>query len=115
MWPCPELYYTWKNKIQSGPEYHLTAGRKILDLSSVDRDFHLGLVQPLFTQDFLKYEHQGLTGFHAEFIDKNYDVSLSVLPLYFPSQGPSVREENGEIITSNRWVRKPPRGICYQW
>jgi hypothetical protein len=88
-------------------------GRKILDASEMDQHFNLGLINSYFTQDYMTYQNQGLTGFHQEFNATNWGLNVSVLPFYFPNQGPVIKEVNGQIIGSNRWVNKPPTRFAF--
>ncbi len=111
----PELYYqhfstdTVSQKITN----KYTLGRQILDASHLDQKFNLGLVNPYYTQDFISYQSQGLIGFHQEISSENWAFNISLLPLYLPNQGPTVKEVDGKIQGSNRWVKKPPTKLAF--
>ena len=84
------------------------AGRKIQNFSFLDRNENLGLYNSNFTNDFINYRQQGLTGVHAQAQSGLFGVYAGYYPWYFPSQGPQVYEQNGEIRSSNRWAQRPP-------
>lgn len=110
----PEAYFQYaidneKKSIQQ--KYSL--GRKIVDVSQIDQKFNLGLTNSFFTQDYVHYQNQGLVGLHQELSTQNFGFSISALPIYLPNQGPSIKETNGKIIGSNRWVKKPPEKFAF--
>lgn len=110
----PEAYieYDIDNDTKS-IEQKYSLGRKIVDVSQIDQKFNLGLTNSFFTQDYIHYQNQGLVGFHQELSTQNFGFSVSALPIYLPNQGPSIKETNGKIIGSNRWVKKPPEKFAF--
>jgi hypothetical protein len=118
----PELYYQYKiSEVSSDlkkqtsyqPQQSYALGRKIVTSSQLDQVFNLGLMNPELTQDFITYQQQGLTGFHQDIDAKMWGIQLGILPVYLPNQGPSVKELNGKIESSNRWVKKPPTQFAF--
>ncbi len=115
----PELYYQviQPDNSSKNPNLHVNQtyiiGRKIIESSRIDQMFNLGLMNPTLTQDFITYQQQGLTGFHQGIDSKMWGIQLGFLPLYLPNQGPSVKEINGKIEGSNRWVKKPPAQFAF--
>jgi hypothetical protein len=89
-------------------DLELTLGRKVMAFSELDEYFNLGLYQPYLTQDFLRFDRQGLPGLSGRWQGANWSLRAGWQMLYAPNQTPVVREVDGEIITANRWVRRPP-------
>lgn len=108
----PELFLGLSLAESNSPNNSLVAGRKIQAFSALDRNENLGFFNGYFTNDFINFREQGLTGIHAEGRTATrigpLGLYVGFLPLYFPHQGPQVYEQNGEIKTSNRWAQKPP-------
>ncbi len=94
------------------PANSIVLGRKIHSLSALDQNENFGFFNSYFTNDFINFREQGLTGLHAEGRALTQFGPLGFyagyLPLYFPNQGPQVYEQDGEIKSSNRWAQKPP-------
>ncbi len=100
----PELYIA--NSSQNA--FQWTLGRKVASGSEIDQRFNLGLINPVLTQDYIHYESQGLTGLSAVYTASYFKLGFGFMGLYVPNQGPMVEEDNGQIITANRWAKKPP-------
>jgi hypothetical protein len=110
----PEAYFQFAiDNDQKSIQQSYSVGRKIVDVSQIDQNFNLGLTNSFFTQDYVHYRNQGLVGFHQDLSTQNFGFSLSALPIYLPNQGPSIKETNGKIIGSNRWVKKPPEKFAF--
>jgi hypothetical protein len=100
----PELYVG----LQDSPSKFISLGRQIHTASFVDSYYHLGLYNSYFTNDLINFTEQGLTGLHLQIANQFFGLRVGVHPLYFPNQGPQVREENGSLVSSNRWAPRPP-------
>lgn len=112
---APEAYYQYTNTDSFAGEFSqsFSVGRKVLETSQIDRTFNLGLTNSFFTQDFIKFQDQGLVGFHQQTDARSWGFNLSLLPIYLPNQGPAIKESNGKILGSNRWVKKPPSQFAF--
>lgn len=96
--------------VQTGnSKNYLAVGRKVQMASALDQQYNLGLYNSFFTNDYLRYEEQGLTGLQIQTQISKVGFRLGWHPIYLPNQGPQVREENGEIVSSNRWAQRPPK------
>lgn len=100
----PELYYqfvTNQKKVKFG------VGRIKDNWSILDSHWNIGIWQPRVCWDAVNPEELGLTGlFFAAGNNKIRSVFM-VSGLFFPDQQASYKEENGRIISSNRWFRAP--------
>lgn len=88
-------------------------GRKIQNLSYLDQQQNLGIVNPYFSNDGVEFRQQGLVGLHAGAQIDNVGFYAGYYPLYIPNQGPQVYADNGEIKTVNRWAKKPPKQFLF--
>lgn len=86
---------------------HVHVGRKVMDWSEMDTWWNLGLWQPNYALDLLRPETQGLVGVFFEYEMANSKLVFYGSPLFIPSIGPDVREENGNLVSDSRWYRKP--------
>ena len=110
----PQLYYQHSLKLADHKESDtFSYGRKIIDVSRLDSTFNLGLINVLFTQDFLSFQSQGLTGFFNEYQSRLLGLEVGLLPIYLPNQEPSVKDVDGRLVSSNRWVKKPPSQFAF--
>jgi hypothetical protein len=110
----PELYFQYSIPNSENTIFHTySIGRKKMDASQSDQKFNLGLTNSFFTQDYIHYEHQGLVGLHQDLSTRNFGFSLSALPIYLPNQGPTIKESNGKVFGSNRWIKKPPEKFAF--
>jgi hypothetical protein len=101
---APEVYVGFGSKNKS----YFAVGRFISDSSFIDQYYNIGLFNSYFTNDFIEYKEQGLTGLHLQIFNQYYGARVSWTPYFFPNQGPQVHEENGHLISSNRWAQRPP-------
>lgn len=90
--------------------YRVYLGRKKNLWSEMDDQWDLGLWQPYFEQDALRPEKQGLTGL---FLDLNsqpqWGFLAMVTPIFVPTLGPDIREEEGALVADSRWYHAPSR------
>lgn len=105
-----EIYYNDKVNEHSV----LYAGRKLLNWSSLDTIWNLGVFQPQFKWNPLLPENQGLTGL---FWNSNYSglgLTLFASPLYIPDQGASYELKEGQFQSVNPWFSAPPQNVKFQ-
>lgn len=107
-----ELYVTPRTQAFTG-NFSATLGRKKIPWSGIDRSWSLGLWQPYFEIDALRLEQQGLTGAFFDFDQTNFQLVGFATPVFIPNLGPTIREENGQIITKNRWSQTYPREVRF--
>lgn len=101
---APEVYIGVGQKEAS----FAAAGRMKKNYNFLDSYYNLGLYNSYFTNDFIAYKEQGLSGIHLQFYDRFWGVYAGWHPLYLPNQEPQVREESGTLVSSNRWAQRPP-------
>ncbi|MBC7370686.1 MAG: transposase [Bdellovibrionaceae bacterium] len=87
--------------------YRFYAGRKLNDWSAMDREWNMGVWQPYFEIDALRPEPQGLSGIFFDVNRDDYQVLAFATPLFIPTMGPGIREENGALVSDSRWYRSP--------
>ena len=97
-----ELYTSLKT---SG--YRVYVGRKLNGWSAMDREWNMGVWQPYFEIDALRPEPQGLSGLFFDVSRDNYQFMAFATPLFIPTMGPAIREENGSLVSDSRWYRSP--------
>ena len=101
---APEIYMGVGQKDAS----FAAAGRMKKNYNFLDSYYSLGLYNSYFTNDFIGYKEQGLTGVHLQAYDGFWGVYAGWHPLYLPNQEPQVHEEHGNLVSSNRWAQRPP-------
>lgn len=89
------------------PASSLTVGRKKSFWSAMDERWQLGMYQPQFAIDALRPEEQGLTGAFLDFKGSNFEFVGFATPIFIPTMGPEIREENGSLVSDSRWYRQP--------
>lgn len=97
-----EVYYQ-----KSSPVSSWTIGRKIEFWSQVDSDWNLGLWEPKFNIDLLRPKNQGLTGIFYNTTADDIEVLAYVTPIFIPTMGPEIREQDGTLVSDSRWYRAP--------
>jgi hypothetical protein len=102
----PEAYAGYGTK-----NLNVTLGRKIENYSFADQYFNFGLIQPYFTNDFLNYRTNGLTGLAFHHHQGSFGFNIAYDPAYLPNQGPQVKIEDGHVATTNRWATVPPQQV----
>lgn len=101
----PEGYISYGDKFTS-----FNLGRKIENLSQADTNFNLGLMQGFTTNDFINFTQNGLVTLSAHYnTGSNTGFYVGYSPMFIPNQGPSVKAEDGKIVSSNRWATSPPK------
>lgn len=101
---APEIFVGLGDQARS----FVATGRLKKNYSFVDSYYNLGLYNSYFTNDFIGYKEQGLTGIHAQAYNGIVGGFVGWHPLYLPNQEPQVQEENGNLVSSNRWAQRPP-------
>jgi hypothetical protein len=102
---APEIYMGVGSKKDSS---FVAAGRMKKNYNFLDSYYNLGLYNSYFTNDFISYKEQGLTGLHLQAFSGFFGIYAGWHPLYLPNQEPQVREEGGSLVSSNRWAQRPP-------
>ncbi|MBC7742499.1 MAG: hypothetical protein H7061_09890 [Bdellovibrionaceae bacterium] len=87
---------------------YLAIGIKKQKLNFLDEYYHFGLYQSFLTTDFISYHDQGFAGLQAQVRAEFLGVRIGWQPYFFPNQTPQVREENGSLVSGNRWAKRPP-------
>lgn len=108
---APELYYQF---VAIPKQVKFGLGRIRQDWSLLDSHWNLGLWQPLVRWDAARPVEQGLTGFFFEANQSYFRSVLMVSNVFLPDQQASYSEENGHIVSSNRWFRAPTREALLQ-
>jgi hypothetical protein len=99
-----ELYAQWK----LSPAHRMTLGRRYMSWAKWDEIWDLGLWQPLGQWDPLRPFNQGLTGlFWDSAMGSTWSLTVFVSPIFVPTMGPPIAEENGSLSSASRWYRSP--------
>lgn len=85
----------------------LSLGRRLEKWSLLDRNWDLGLWEPLNRFDALRPIDQGLTGAFIEAGTGKLKLVLFASPVYIPEQGGNFSLQNGKFHTSNPWFVEP--------
>jgi len=93
--------------------FRVYVGRKLNSWSQMDRDWNLGIWQPYYQIDALRPEEQGLTGLFLDVNRENFQLLGFVTPIFIPSMGPDIREDNGALVSDSRWYRSPSREVDF--
>lgn len=105
-----QSYYSVQELYVSTPmtyRSHVSLGRKKYDWTEIDRVWALGVWQPRYAIDALRPEDQGLTGLFVDHKGDGYQVVGFASPIFIPTIGPDIREEDGQLQSDNRWFRPP--------
>ncbi len=86
-------------------------GRKLNFWSEADKNWQLGLWQPLFNLDALRLQDQGLTGAFLELGNRNWNFLVFGSPLFIPTMGPNIQEEDGSLVADSRWYNQPSNTV----
>ncbi len=103
--PVPEAYLA----VGSEKENFAAVGIKSQSYSFIDRYYNLGMYQSYYTNDFINYKEQGFTGLQVQLRSGLLGFKGGYQPIFLKNQGPSVYEKDGQLVTSNRWARRPPK------
>lgn len=85
----------------------LSLGRRLETWSTLDRNWDLGLWEPLNRFDALRPIDQGLTGAFFEAGTGNVKMVVFASPIFIPEQSGSFSLQNGKFVTSNPWFVEP--------
>lgn len=88
--------------------FSLGVGRKLEYWNQADRDWNLGLWEPLFQHDGLRVRQQGLTGLFFGMETPKVQVLAFFSPLFVPTMTPDIAEKDGAIVSESRWFRSLP-------
>ncbi len=111
---APELYYSNGSRLKDYPaDVEYTIGRRQTVQNKLDDVFNLGLVNPYFSQDFINYTAQGLTGLHLKTSLDYFTVGANFYPIFIPNQGPAHLEKKGKLVGVNRWAQSAPKSFVY--
>lgn len=97
--------YTSKNWGTSS----ITVGRRILNWSEADKNWDLGLWQPLYKLDSLRPSRQGLTGLFYDFKKSDIQFRAFLTPIFIPTMQPEIKEKEGALVSNNRWFQSPSK------
>lgn len=93
------------------PNNILSVGRKLSFWSETDKNWQLGLWQSLFELDALRLQDQGLTGLHYELSNQNWNLLFFGSPIFIPTMGPNIQEEDGSLVADSRWYSQPSNSV----
>jgi hypothetical protein len=99
----------YSNYTMAGGDAQISVGRKIEFWSQVDSDWQLGLWEPKFNLDSLRPVNQGLTGIFYKQRIGDSELLLFGTPLFIPTMGPEIREQDGALVADSRWYQMPSR------
>lgn len=91
---------------QAGEHFSGTFGRHRLRWSELDARWQLGLWQPKYAIDALRPEAQGLTGLFLNYSQGDFELVGFATPMFIPTMGPDIREEEGSLKSDSRWYRQ---------
>ncbi len=81
--------------------HQVTVGRRDYDWSKFDKEWELGAVSPRFIWDPTRPQSVGMTGIFHSYESKHWRVLSHASPLSIPERGYPVRNENGNLSSSN--------------
>lgn len=82
-------------------------GRKKFLWSELDSLWQLGVWQPHVALDALRPEEESLAGVFYNYQGRDFEVVGVASPLFVPTMGPEIREEDGSLKSDSRWYRPP--------
>lgn len=85
----------------------LSVGRKLEMWSLLDRNWGLGLAEPLNRFDMIRPIDQGLTGAFVEGGGKNFKFVAFASGVFIPEQGPTYSLQNGRLKSVSPWFVEP--------
>ena len=83
-------------------------GRAKDSWSLADREWKLGVVEPVMRSRPLDPQTQGLIGLFLEADFSGFRGVLFASPIFLPEQGPSYEITNGQIVSQDPWFQRPP-------
>ncbi len=96
-----------ESEVKSEPRARLSVGRRLETWSVLDRNWDLGLWEPLNRFDALRPIDQGLTGAFIEGGTGRVKVVVFASPVFIPEQNGSFTVQNGKFHTSSPWFVEP--------
>lgn len=107
-----EFYYFRLSEAYVSPQYtkefSIVLGRKILSPLSLEEQWQLGLVEPVFKWNPLRPERQGLVAIGSRWESERWQFQAAFLPLFIPDQGANYKIDDGQFTQTNPWFRAPP-------
>lgn len=88
-------------------------GRSMEGWHSLDTDWRLGVLEPIFSFDPINRSRQGLTGFFYNFQADNIKLKVFASPFFVPNQGASLRVDGGAIVSASPWFQVPPSTVQF--
>lgn len=88
-----------------------SVGRKKYDWNELDQYWQTSLWQPQYSIDALRPEAQGLTGLFFDMDTEKLQVLGFYTPVFIPTVGAEIREENGGLVSDSRWYKAPSQTI----
>ncbi len=101
---APQFYVGFGDQKQS----FMAVGRLKKNFNFLDSFYNLGLYNSYFSNDFIDYKEQGLTGLHFQLSNGFVGAYVGIDPYFLPNQEPQVHEDAGTLVSSNRWAQRPP-------
>ena len=101
------VYELYAARIFNNGKSQVSLGRKREHWNQTDSDFNLGLWQPNWAIDSLRTEEQGLSGIFLKTKIGPFQFLALASPLFVPTMGPALQEDDGKLEPLNRWVRSP--------
>lgn len=104
----PEAYY--ESQV-SFVDYSL--GRKRSVTNKLDDIFHLGILNPYFSMDYINYVPEGQVGLHTNIGNETLKLGVNYYPIFIPNQSPMIKEKDGRLISPTPWGPRPPESFVY--
>ncbi|MGE0632048.1 MAG: hypothetical protein AB7O96_06550, partial [Pseudobdellovibrionaceae bacterium] len=91
----------------------ISAGRKKLAPSTLEKNWNLGVVEPVFEWNPFRPERTGLVHVGVKAENKNLAFQFSYLPFFIPDQGANCQIKDGQFEQTNPWFRPPPNQVVF--
>ncbi len=99
-----EAYLRYKG--ENGSTY--TLGRQKLDWHPNESFWQLDHFQNTRGFRLMDMKNEGLSGFHYQTKDNNLKTEVFLSYFYIPSLNPSVKVEDGQVVSNTDWYKRPP-------
>jgi hypothetical protein len=106
--------YELKAVFPFGKESNVIAGRHLDTWAVWDDLWRLGVFQPRYTQNKMRPETAGLTGFYLIQKNKSQSLTLGVLPVYIPDLGAHFYVRNNKFHSENPWFNPPASQFVFR-
>lgn len=109
----PEAFLEWRtakwyeSELDGEPRVRVNVGRRLEMWSQLDRNFDLGLWEPLNRYDAIRPVDQGLTGLFLEGAYGQSRLIFFISNIYIPEQGGGFRLQNGRFQSTSPWFTEP--------